>query len=405
MMNEEIVRKENVLNAMANIEYYPVIRNESLLEESTTIPISDVATLGMATFAPVIDAVNKITNSVPITETGLPQLFALDMRGYTGELAALHDGSGYLSTILGSSGEGIIGQAAFVPVNSQTMMASVSSAAVLNPALILGAAIILSVNHKMNMIQRNSEELLSFLKNKDKSKLQANLNMLTDIMNNYKYNIDNEKEKAANANLVKIIKRDSEVFIDFYADELRRKLAAKKIMSGNKENNKLINDLERYQTAVYSYSFAAFLDVLLVENFKKEYLQSVIEKIEEYSLSYRDVYIQCYDYMERYMNTSVQVQAVKGVATASKLAGETLAKVPILSKGPVDELLIETGGKLKNADKQKKQDILKELSNKQSSYIRPFVDNIKKMDEIYNEPKVIMLDEDNIYLVRQECLV
>lgn len=41
------------------------------------------------------------------------KLFAVDMRGYDGELAALHDGSEYISSVMGEHG-GVIGQVAFV---------------------------------------------------------------------------------------------------------------------------------------------------------------------------------------------------------------------------------------------------------------------------------------------------
>ena len=351
----------------------------------------------------MLDVIHQISGNAPITPNGMP-LFTLDMRGYTGQLASLHDGSGFLSSVIGSHGEGVIGQAAFVPVDTTGMGVSASSAVALNPVLILPVAMIMSVNHKLDMIQKSSEEILDYLKNKDKSKLQANLKSLAEIMKNYKYNIDNEREKTSNANLVKIIKRDSEEFIDFYIDALKRGISNKKVVHGDKEKDKIMDDLRRYQTAVYSYSFAAYLDVLLAENFKKDYLQSVIAKIEEYSLQYRELYEKCYDYMEEYMSTSVQSQTMKSVAAVSKFTGEALAKVPVLNKGPMDEALIKAGDRLKTADSKKRKAVLQDFANKQNSYIRPFVDNIKRIDEIYNEPKIIMMDRENIYLVQRTAL-
>lgn len=408
MVNEAMAQKQEVLNAMANIEYYPVVRNECLLAESTKIPISDIATLGIAAFAPILDVVNQVTSTAPTLPEALPQLFTVDMRGYTGELAALHDGSGFLSTVIGSHGEGMLGQAAFVPVNTEALTAVPNSAVVLDPVLILCAALILSMNHKMNMIQKSSNDILEYLKIKDKAELRAHLETLIEIQNTYKTNIDNERYKLLKGAAVERIKTDAEKYIITYRNQIKAILGEKKLPHSNKNTKEKLqiieDDLDEYQLAVYLYSYSTFLETLLLENFKKGYLQNVIEKIEKYSIQYRELYEQCYDFIEEYMNTSISTQATKGIATISKFAGETLAKVPVLSKGTVDEMLIETGDKLENKEKQTRQKALQNLVNKQSSYIRPFVDNIKKMDEIYNEPKIIMLDRDNLYLVKQECL-
>ena len=103
--------------------------------------------------------------------------------------------------------------------------------------------------------------------------------------------------------------------------------------------------------------------------------------------------------MEEYMQTSVQSGAAKGLSVFTKKAGDAIAKVPILSKGPVDEALIDAGRKLQEMGEKSRERELKNLSKKQSSYIRPFVENIELMNRLYNEPKVMLFDSVNLYLV------
>lgn len=406
MLDSEVVRKENVLNEMANVAYYPVFRDELLLEKSTRISVSEIAMLGVAAFTPVLDVIQQITENTLTTVADMP-LFTVDMRGYSGDLAALHDGSGYLSSVIGEHG-GVIGQAAFVPVDTDTVAAVTHSTVALNPALILGAAMMLSINHKLDMIQQDSKNLAEYFKNKDKARLRAHLETLIEIQNMYKSNIDNERYKTLKGSAVEKIKIDAESSIIEYRNQIKNILNEKKAPHGNKNVKEKLSEIEEIlaecQLAVYVYSFSAFLGALFLENFKTDFLQSTIQKIERYSLQYRELYEECYNYMELYMDSSMHVQMLKGAANVNKFAGETLGKIPILNKGSVDELLIGASDKLRNIKKQKKQDILQDLVNKQSSYIRPFVDNIKKMDEIYNEPKVIMLDRENIYLVEQAAL-
>lgn len=38
------------------------------------------------------------------------------------------------------------------------------------------------------------------------------------------------------------------------------------------------------------------------------------------------------------------------------------------------------------------------LADKQNSYVTPFVENIKKVNKLYNRPLEIVFDRENLYL-------
>jgi hypothetical protein len=93
------------------------------------------------------------------------------------------------------------------------------------------------------------------------------------------------------------------------------------------------------------------------------------------------------------------------LATASRVAGETIAKVPIISKSQIDEGLIETGARIGKAGSQKTGKTLKQFVSKQSSYVRPFVENIEAVNRLYNQPAELLFDENNIYLYEPQTAI
>jgi hypothetical protein len=57
----------------------------------------------------------------------------------------------------------------------------------------------MSIDRKLDSIQETQQEILEFLEQKEKSRLKGNLNVLADVLNNYKYNWNNEKYKTQQA--------------------------------------------------------------------------------------------------------------------------------------------------------------------------------------------------------------
>mgnify|MGYP000072662149 CR=1 FL=1 len=84
------------------------------------------------------------------------------------------------------------------------------------------------------------------------------------------------------------------------------------------------------------------------------------------ALQYRDLYSAVYTRLEEMSRASLQSRVVSGLAAASKTAGGALAKVPVLSKSPVDEVLIAAGTKMDSHEAQKMRAALIRLAEHQS---------------------------------------
>lgn len=94
----------------------------------------------------------------------------------------------------------------------------------------------------------------------------------------------------------------------------------------------------------------------------------------------------------------MQSHFINGLAGANKAAGEVVAKIPIISKLQIDETLIETGDKLGRLESKRTEQTMKQLIEKQSSCVRPFVDNINMVNKLYNQPIELLFDKENLYI-------
>ena len=170
-----------------------------------------------------------------------------------------------------------------------------SSIASINPTIMLMAIAVASINKKLDEIQETQKEILEFLQLKEKAKLKGNLSVLQEILDEYKYNWNNEKFKNNKHIQVQEIKRDSEQSVVFCREMIEKK-ASKNVGfihsdgSVKSKIQKIQSEFKDYELALYLYAFSSFLEVMLLENFDNGYLNSVSSKIELYANQCNDLY-------------------------------------------------------------------------------------------------------------------
>ncbi|MBM6910649.1 hypothetical protein [Oscillibacter valericigenes] len=150
--------------------------------------------------------------------------------------------------------------------------------------------------------------------------------------------------------------------------------------------------------ALYLYGFSYFLEVLLQENFESAYLEDIASKIDTMALQYRELYSAVYTHLENRSHSSIQSKLIGGVAAANKKAGQAIAKIPVISKSPLDESLIAAGEKLGAFEESRTTAALRQLVDHQSSCVRPFIDQIYTISRIYNHPMELIFDNENLYI-------
>ena len=297
-------RKSEVLRKMTDVTFYPaLVETEVGVANYTKLPISRITALGTY-------------------------------------LAEFTKHPGYLGAYMNANNQ-VAGQATLNPL-------------VCNPTMLFMAAALVNIDKKLDAIQEMQKEFLDFLVQKERSELKGDLNFLSDVLNNYKHNWNNTMYKNSNHIKVLDIRQAAERKIDFYREQITVKVNKKSFIHSDKDvkkqSEKVQEEFNDYQLAVYLFAFSSFLEVMLLENYASAYLNGISKKIEKYSFEYKELYTKCYDLIEGYSNSSIQSAFVRGFIGC------------------------------------------------QSSCVRPFIENINNANQLYNNSVEFLIDKENVYI-------
>lgn len=287
--------KNNEILAMLNdSSLCPALEKSKVgISNYTRVPISRLASLGTA-FEPLATAVQTAVNGAGgsglyYVNTGGKTMF--QMNGTNNFIGSLKTGAG---TVGG-------GQAQMTPFAC-------------NPTMLFMAAALANVDKKLDTIQDMQKEMMNFLVQKEKSELKGNLTFLYDVFNNYKYNWNNEMYKNSNHTLVLQIRKEAEQKISFFREQIIAKVNKKSFIHSDQTVNKQLqavqDQFKDYQLALYTLAFSSFLDVMLAGNYNADYLSGISNKLDDYSMKYRELYTQCYEEISGYSSTSVQLSLI-----------------------------------------------------------------------------------------------
>ncbi len=375
--------KENaILQMMNDTSLLPMLQETEVgISNYTPLPLSRLAAYGTA-FQPLATAVQTA-----VGRSGGSGIYYVNTAGKTMfQMKETNNFIGSLQTPTGMVGGG---QAQMVPL-------------AFDPTMLFMAAALANIEKKLDAIQDMQQQMMDFLIQKEKADLKGDLNFLFDVFNHYKYNWNNSMYKNSHYIKVLDIRQEAEKKIAFYREQIIAKVNKKSFIHSDQTVHKQLQAVQDrfkdYQFALYLLGFSSFLEVMLLENFDADYLSGISAKLDNDSLKYRELYSKCYDEIEEYSSTSVQSSALKEIAKASSSVGKFVEKIPVISKGKVDEVLIAAGGKLDkiNAGKLRKQ--MSALIEHQSNSIRQFIENINTINELYNKPVQLVVDKENLYI-------
>lgn len=380
----ELSNRESLLQMITMAQIPPLgIDNEINEQTYSKLPLSRVTALGTG-LEPLVATVQQITSG----GQAVSGFYKVTIPAGT-HLAKFKKETDFLGTALSNSNNIIESQARLTPL-------------VCNPAMLFAAATLASIDKKLDAIQESQKEMMDFLVQKEKSSLKGDLDFLTDVFNNFKYNWNSDKYKSANHVKVLDIRQESGRRIVFYREQIKRHLGKKALLHSDRDVRKQLeqiqDELKDYQLSLYLYGFAYFLEVLLQENYDAAYLSAISEKIDSLSLQYRELYSTAYSMLEERTKSSLQAKMLSGLSAANKFAGETIAKIPVISKSQLDENLIEAGQKLGGLGEKREKDTMQQLVARQSSDVRLFIEQINAINRIYNGQMTLIFDKETLYL-------
>lgn len=334
-----------------------------------------------------------------VTNIGAPVLFTVtDAAGNPlgpAQLNAFRDGSG----LIGSFFDPItgLGQAHLHVADAvQAPVAAVS------PYMLAVTAALIIVTQKLDAIQRTQEEMLEYLRERDKAELRGALQALVDIALDYRFNWGNDTFlKSAHVQAIEV-RKQAEAEATFQREQIKGKLKSGLIktraMVGDRVNE-LADHLGEYRLATYMHALASFLDPLLSGNTDTAYLHSVAERISAHSVAYRELYTKCYEAIEADSHSAIDAILVSGVSRAGKTLGKLLAKTPAGEHTSIDEALGTGGERLAKFNEGITDSLMEKVRAMSSPGVLTLQRGVESIVMLREKPMAIAADSEALYLI------
>ena len=340
-------------------------------------------------------AFNTVTTTTTLATDGLFTI-ANKAVGDTLKMAKNGNAWGAMKTAAGSSKMVQLAEASPLTATSQAVAA-------INPATMMMAVALYSIEKQLGEIAETQKQILSFLEIKDEANVEGDLETLTELINNYKHNWDNEMYVHNSHKMVMDIKRTARSHMLSYQKKVTEFLSSKKLLVAQGQVKSALSELEKrfkyYRLALYTYSLASMMEIMLGGNFKEEYISGIKDEIVKLSGSYRELFEKSSLYLEKLGGLAVEANVLKGIGTAGKAVGKFIGSIPLVKEGPVDEFIQDSGTHLKkNAIGMEKQAV-HQFAALNNSGTHIFVNKMEDMIQIYNHTDRICFDDKQIYLV------
>lgn len=365
------------------------------LTKATTlrVPIAQLATLGGGV-ASLIPALNMVTQTTTLSTSGL---YRLANQAVGDTLKVAHNGNfwGAFKTVDGGS--------KFVQLQSASPLTVTSqSVAAINPATMMMAVALFSIEQQLGEIAEMQKQILSFLEIEKESEIEADVETIFSIASKYKLNWDNKHFVASNHKMVLDIQRTARKNMLSYEKKVSDTVRGKKLIVAHAQVKSALQDLLKqfkyYRLSLYTFSMASLMEVMLGGNFNEEYVSGIKDEIRQMSEAYRDLFDKCSVYLEKLSSSSMEKNLLAGIGTAEKAVGTLIGNIPGVKKGPVDEFLVDQGLRMKKSAHSMQTQSIKEFAEISNPQTGVFVDRLEDVIRIYNHTHQICFDHENIYL-------
>ena len=395
--NEVVEQKEDqVINEEDNKENYSLVemnnymlsdvRKESLSNNKYSLSLSKLSEISPIT----VSTANNIKTIMEQNPKTSGNLYRITNLGKNDSLKAMRDGKTFWGSIKKSDGSSTM--AKLKEVNPNNVMA-------LDPTVMMMSVALAGIEQELGEIKELNKQIFSFLEHEKESEIESDLEILNRSISDFRFNLEDEKYLINNHKQVMDIKRTANKNMLFYKKEIKDDLSKDKLFTTNNSMNSIIEDIQKkfryYRLSLYIYSFSTFMEILLLGNYTNDYLLSKKEELDELDNEYSEVFNNALEYVKKNANKSLEGNVLSGLGSAGKAIGNLAEKVKIKN---VDNWLNEKGDNLKQSGQNIKDEFATKFDDMRESNSRPFINQIEKVDCIYNNTKEIYFDKENIYL-------
>ncbi|MBR3816404.1 MAG: hypothetical protein IKJ27_06740 [Clostridia bacterium] len=369
-------------------------RTDISQNKSLSMPIAQLSALG-AGVASLLPAFRTVTQTSTVVGEGLFRL-ANAAVGDTLKVAKNGNFWGAFKTADGAS--------KFVQLQSAGPIQATNSMVMpIDPATMMMAVALFSIEQQLGNIAEMQKKILSFLEIEKESEIEADIETLSNIIEKYKHNWDNKQFITSNHKMVTDIQRTARKNMLSYQKKVKDVIKEKKLLVlQNKIKttlDELMKDFKYYRLSLFTFSMSSLIEIMLSGNFKEENILSIKEEIQKLAFTYRDIYDECSMYLEGMEKSSVESNLLKGVSATSKAVGKFIGSIPKIKDGQLDERLQEAGDQISDKVKSIETDSIAEFATMSNPGTSLFTDKMDDLIFVYNHTTDICFDNNNIYLI------
>lgn len=367
------------------------VRTDISQSKSLSMPIAQLSTLG-AGVASLLPAFRTITQTSSVAAEGLYRI----PNAVIGDTLKAAKSGNFWPSFKNSNK-----LAQLQKVDS--LQSTTSMVMPIDPATMMMAVALFSIEQQLGNIAEMQKKILSFLEIEKESEIEADIETLSNIIEKYKHNWDNEQFISSNHKMVIDIQRTARKNMVSYQKKVRDVIKEKKLLVlQNKIKttlDELMKDFKYYRLSLFTFSMSSLIEIMLSGNFKEENILSIKEEIQKLSFAYREVYGECSVYLEGMEKSSVESNLLKGVSATSKAVGKFIGSIPKIKDGQIDERLHEAGEHVSDKAKTMETDSIAAFAEMSNPGTSLFTEKMDDLIFVYNQTTDICFDSNNIYLI------
>ena len=247
-----------------------------------SVPIAELSTLG-AGVSSLIPALNTVTQTTSIAADGL---YTIANAGVGDVLKAAKNGNFWasLKTAEGTSKMVQLQKAGSITATTQT-------AAAFNPATMMMAVALFSIEQELGKIEDMQRQIVSFLEIEKESEIEADVESLMSIIKKYKDNWDNEHFVSGNHNQVLTYQNRARKNMLGYQKKIAESIGKKPHIVTQAGVKQAFTSVEKefkyYRLSLYTFSLSSLMEVMLSGNFKESYISGIRDELQQMSDAYR----------------------------------------------------------------------------------------------------------------------
>ena len=362
------------------------VRKENLSNNCYSLSISKLSEISPITIS-IANNIKTIMNQNP---KATEKLYRITNLGKNDSLKAMRDGKTFWEAIKRSDKSSTM--AKLQEVNSKGVM-------MFDPTLMMMSVALAGIEAELGEIKELNKKILSFLEMEKESEIESDLEILNKSINDFRFNLEDEKNLVNNHKQVMDIKRTAKKNILFYKKQIKDALLKDKLFTTNSGMKSIIEEIQKkfkyYRLSLYIYSFSSLIEILLLGNYQSNYLLSKRDELAELDNEYSTIFNDALEYVKKNTSKSLEINVLSSLGNAGKTIGNLAEKVKAKN---VDTWLNEKGNSLKQTEQSIKDNFVTKFGEIKESNSKPFIAQIEKVNCVYNKTTNIYFDNEKIYL-------